>query len=160
MSDDFGAFLRSRRARLRPEEVGFAPGRGRRVPGLRREEVAALASVSVDYISRLEQGRISPSEAVLHSLARALQLEMLARMNWIASLHGDPGEIRDVDKQEFARRRKETADARAAGRNRYAELHPGSAEGSEGRGGSWDYLTALLETGTLYFDDIGLGLRL
>jgi len=72
MSDDFGAFLRSRRARLRPEDVGFAPGRSRRVPGLRREEAAALASVSVDYISRLEQGRISPSEAVLHSLARAL----------------------------------------------------------------------------------------
>ena len=84
MSDDFGAFLRSRRARLRPEEVGFAPGRGRRVPGLRREEVAALASVSVDYISRLEQGRISPSEAVLHSLARALQLDAAERVHMFA----------------------------------------------------------------------------
>ncbi len=91
MSDDFGAFLRSRRARLRPEDVGFAPGRSRRVPGLRREEVAALASVSVDYISRLEQGRISPSEAVLHSLARALRLDAAERVHMFALACRTPG---------------------------------------------------------------------
>jgi transcriptional regulator with XRE-family HTH domain len=84
MSDEFGAFLRSRRARLRPEDVGFRPGRGRRVPGLRREEVAALASVSVDYITRLEQGRIRPSDAVLHSLARALRLDGVERVHLFA----------------------------------------------------------------------------
>ncbi|MEV7395470.1 helix-turn-helix transcriptional regulator, partial [Streptomyces sp. NPDC091215] len=55
---ELGDFLRSRRARLRPEDAGvaFGPG-GRRVPGLRREEVARLAGVSTDYYARLEQGR-------------------------------------------------------------------------------------------------------
>jgi len=76
MSNELGEFLRSRRARIKPEDVGFRAGRGRRVEGLRREEVAALASVSVDYIKRLEGGRIRPSDAVLDSLARALKLDV------------------------------------------------------------------------------------
>ena len=84
MSNELGEFLRSRRAQLQPEDVGFRPGRGRRVEGLRREEVAALASVSVDYIKRLEGGRIRPSEAVLDSLARALQLDMVERKHLFA----------------------------------------------------------------------------
>ena len=84
MSNELGEFLRSRRAQLQPEDVGFRAGRGRRVEGLRREEVAALASVSVDYIKRLEGGRIRPSEAVLDSLARALQLDMLERKHLFA----------------------------------------------------------------------------
>lgn len=84
MSDELGAFLRSRRAGLRPEDVGFKPGRARRVPGLRREEVAALASVSVDYVTRLEQGRIRPSEPVLDSLARALRLDVVERAHLFA----------------------------------------------------------------------------
>ncbi|MFJ9948842.1 helix-turn-helix transcriptional regulator [Kitasatospora sp. NPDC091207] len=70
-------FLRSRRARLLPQEVGL-PGAGsrRRVAGLRREEVAELAGVSVDYYTRMEQGRVrNASPAVLDSLARALRLE-------------------------------------------------------------------------------------
>ena len=79
MSNELGEFLKSRRARLQPEDVGFRSGRGRRVEGLRREEVAALASVSVDYIKRLEAGRIRPSDAVLDSLARALQLDAVER---------------------------------------------------------------------------------
>jgi transcriptional regulator with XRE-family HTH domain len=79
MSNELGDFLRSRRAQIQPEDVGFNSGRGRRVEGLRREEVAALASVSVDYIKRLEAGRIRPSDAVLDSLARALQLDVLER---------------------------------------------------------------------------------
>lgn len=69
-------FLRSRRARISPEEAGLPrqPG-ARRVPGLRREEVAQLAGVSVDYYVRLERGRdINVSEAVLDALARALNL--------------------------------------------------------------------------------------
>ncbi|OAA19792.1 putative transcriptional regulator [Frankia sp. EI5c] len=77
-------FLRSRRARLRPEEIGLAGAAGgagsRRVPGLRREELAALAGVSVDYYVRLEQGRnLNPSEAVLDAIARALRLDETER---------------------------------------------------------------------------------
>jgi transcriptional regulator with XRE-family HTH domain len=70
-------FLRSRRARLRPEQAGVTPALGhRRVPGLRREEVAQLAGVSVDYYVRLEQGRsASVSADVLNAVARALRLD-------------------------------------------------------------------------------------
>jgi transcriptional regulator with XRE-family HTH domain len=70
-------FLRSRRARLTPEAAGLAPHPGgRRVPGLRREEVAQLAGVSVDYYVRLERGR-NPhvSDTVLDAVARALRLD-------------------------------------------------------------------------------------
>jgi len=69
------AFLRSRRARLRPADVGLTPGPRRRTPGLRREEVAGLAGISVDYYTRLEQARgPRPSRQVLSALARALRL--------------------------------------------------------------------------------------
>jgi transcriptional regulator with XRE-family HTH domain len=84
MSNELGEFLKSRRARLKPEDVGFKAGRGRRVEGLRREEVAALASVSVDYVKRLEAGRIRPSDAVLDSLARALMLDVVERAHLFA----------------------------------------------------------------------------
>lgn len=71
-----GEFLRSRRARLQPEDVGLLPlPNRRRVPGLRREELAQLAGVSVDYYIRLEQGRGSHvSDAVLDAVANALRL--------------------------------------------------------------------------------------
>jgi transcriptional regulator with XRE-family HTH domain len=73
---ELGAFLRSRRARLRPEDVGLPDFGRRRVPGLRREELAQLAGVSADYYVRLEQGRdIHPSEGVLDAIARALRLD-------------------------------------------------------------------------------------
>ncbi|SHK75107.1 Helix-turn-helix domain-containing protein [Nocardiopsis flavescens] len=69
-------FLRARRDRVRPEEVGLAGTERRRVPGLRREEVAVLAGVSTDYYTRLEQGRERhPSAQVLDALARALLLD-------------------------------------------------------------------------------------
>lgn len=78
---ELGEFLRSRRARLRPEELGLRDcGGRRRVPGLRREEVAQLAGVSVDYYVRLERGRhAGVSEAVLDAIARALRLTDLER---------------------------------------------------------------------------------
>ncbi|MGW4069055.1 helix-turn-helix transcriptional regulator [Nocardia grenadensis] len=67
--------LRTARSRIAPAEVGFAAGSRRQVPGLRREEVAQLAGLSVDYIVRLEQGRGSkPSDQVLGALTRALRL--------------------------------------------------------------------------------------
>jgi transcriptional regulator with XRE-family HTH domain len=74
---ELGEFLRSRRARLRPEDVVIRPcGGQRRVPGLRREELAQLAGVSVDYYIRLEQGRVgNPSDVVLDAIARALRLD-------------------------------------------------------------------------------------
>ena len=71
-----GDFLRARRAGLTPEEVGITDSFGiRRVPGLRREEVARLASISTDYYTRLEQGRIKPSPEVVLAVARALRLD-------------------------------------------------------------------------------------
>ncbi|WP_433176252.1 helix-turn-helix transcriptional regulator [Actinoallomurus sp. CA-150999] len=76
-SPELGEFLRSRRARLRPEDAGLADyGGRRRVPGLRREELARLAGVSVGYYTRLEQGQ-SPgaSDAVLDAIARVLRLD-------------------------------------------------------------------------------------
>lgn len=76
---EIGSFLTARRARITPEERGLASGVRRRVPGLRREEVALLAGVSVDYYVRLEQGRAeSPSDAVLGALARVLGLDAVA----------------------------------------------------------------------------------
>jgi transcriptional regulator with XRE-family HTH domain len=74
--EELGAFLRSRRERLEPAQVGLPAGvRARRTPGLRREEVAELAGVSVDYVVRLEQGRgLRPSPEVLDAFARALRL--------------------------------------------------------------------------------------
>ncbi|WCD97376.1 helix-turn-helix transcriptional regulator [Streptomyces sp. HUAS 31] len=76
MDGDLGDFLRSRRGRIRPEEVGLPSYGRRRVPGLRREEVAQLAGVSVDYYVRLEQGRgPSVSDAVLDAIARVLRLD-------------------------------------------------------------------------------------
>ncbi|TQJ46424.1 helix-turn-helix transcriptional regulator [Streptomyces sp. SLBN-115] len=70
---ELAAFLRTRRTRLRPEDVGLEPGPRRRVAGLRREELALLAGVSSDYYQRMEQGRdVRPSEQVLDALARAL----------------------------------------------------------------------------------------
>ncbi|MFJ9008786.1 helix-turn-helix transcriptional regulator [Streptomyces canus] len=89
MNGDLGDFLRSRRARIQPEEVGLPSHGRRRVPGLRREEVAQLAGVSVDYYIRLEQGR-GPggpsrtksggvSDAVLDAVARVLRLDQTER---------------------------------------------------------------------------------
>jgi transcriptional regulator with XRE-family HTH domain len=74
-SPDFGRALRLWRDRVAPEAVGIAAGGRRRAAGLRREELAALAGISVDYLTRLEQGRAtSPSGQVLEALARALRL--------------------------------------------------------------------------------------
>lgn len=74
-----GEFLRARRERVRPEDVGLSGGGLRRVPGLRREEVALLAGISSDYYLRLEQGRDrNPSAQVLEALARVLRLDASA----------------------------------------------------------------------------------
>ncbi len=72
---ELAAFLRSRRERLRPEDVGLPSGTRRRTPGLRREEVAVLAHISTEYYVRLEQGRAPrPSAEVLSGIAGTLRL--------------------------------------------------------------------------------------
>jgi Helix-turn-helix. len=79
--DEVRAFLSSRRAKVTPEQAGLAHyGRNRRVPGLRRSEVADLAGVSVEYYAQLERGDLSgASESVLDALGRALQLSEAER---------------------------------------------------------------------------------
>jgi transcriptional regulator with XRE-family HTH domain len=73
---DLGEFLRTRRARLTPDDVGLTSYGARRVPGLRREELAMLAGVSVTYYTRLEQGQsVNASDSVIEALARALCLD-------------------------------------------------------------------------------------
>ncbi|MFD3456375.1 helix-turn-helix domain-containing protein [Streptomyces sp. NPDC058691] len=79
-NEGLAEFLRARRAAMDPERLGLHGMAPRRVPGLRREELAALAGVSVDYYTRLEQGRpITPSDSVLDALANALQLDPAER---------------------------------------------------------------------------------
>jgi transcriptional regulator with XRE-family HTH domain len=88
-------FLTSRRARLSPEAAGITSFGERRVPGLRREEVAVLAGVSVDYYVRLERGDLSgASESVLDALGRALQLNETERLHLDDLAHGG---IREYD---------------------------------------------------------------
>jgi transcriptional regulator with XRE-family HTH domain len=87
----FGGTVRRWRDRIAPEAVGVPVGGRRRASGLRREELATLAGISVDYLTRLEQGRaISPSEQVVEALARALRLsdaerEQLFRLAGLAT---------------------------------------------------------------------------
>jgi transcriptional regulator with XRE-family HTH domain len=72
---ELGEFLRARRSRVHPGDIGLQPGSQRKVSGLRREELALLAGVSADYYQRIEQGRATrPSAAVLDALANALGL--------------------------------------------------------------------------------------
>src|SRR6187455_3378721 len=73
---ELGAFLRNRRERVQPEDVGLRSSRRRRTPGLRREEVAQLAGVGVTWYTWLEQGRdINPSGQVLDAISRTLQFD-------------------------------------------------------------------------------------
>lgn len=73
-------FLASRRAKIRPEDAGLPAGGSRRVPGLRREELAALAGVSVSWYTRLERGdAVGVSESVLDAIARTLRLDEVER---------------------------------------------------------------------------------
>ena len=99
--DDLAKFLRTRRHRLRPADVGLPESGPRRTPGLRRQEVAQLAGMSVDYYIRLEQARgPHPSRQILAALARALMLsgderEYLFRLAG-ESLPPAGGPLRDV----------------------------------------------------------------
>jgi transcriptional regulator with XRE-family HTH domain len=79
---ELARFLRERRALLRPDDVGLPADGLRRTPGLRREEVAELANMSVDYYVRLEQARgPHPSARILDSLTAALRLDAAERLH-------------------------------------------------------------------------------
>jgi transcriptional regulator with XRE-family HTH domain len=91
-------FLRVRRARLRPADVGIQSVGQRRVPGLRREEIASLAGMSVDYYIRLEQGRdLTPSPSVLDALARALRLDDVEREHLYSLIRPAPPTLAGPD---------------------------------------------------------------
>ena len=95
-SAEFGKFLKAMRSRLSPEDAGAGPASGaRRVPGLRREEVARLAGVSTDYYVRLEQGRnIHPSRTVLDAVSRALRLDIGEHAHMLDLLENCAGSAR------------------------------------------------------------------
>jgi transcriptional regulator with XRE-family HTH domain len=96
-SSELADFLRSRRARISPEQAGLpVGGRVRRVPGLRRDEVARLAGVSTEYYTRLEQGRSGhPSTEVVDALAGALRLDPVEREH-LDDLLARPGTARQT----------------------------------------------------------------
>lgn len=109
--DELADFLRTRRAALQPEDVGLRAGPRRRTSGLRREDVAALAHMSTDFYTRLEQRRGSrPSEAMVASIARALRLTLDERDHllqlaghvppprWRRSDHVTPALLRVLDR--------------------------------------------------------------
>lgn len=88
--DELAAYLRARRDALLPRDVGLTAGPRRRAPGLRRDEVALLASMSTDYYERIEQGRgPQPSPAMLGAIARALRLDLTERAH-VHALAGHP----------------------------------------------------------------------
>jgi transcriptional regulator with XRE-family HTH domain len=76
---ELGTFIRARRDRMQPSAIGLPETSGRRVPGLRREELAAVAGLSADYLRRVEQGAVVPSDALLDALADALRLQVTER---------------------------------------------------------------------------------
>jgi transcriptional regulator with XRE-family HTH domain len=89
-----GEYLKLRRNQVRPEDVGLLPGPRRRVQGLRREELAALAGISADYYLRIEQGRSDhPSPQILDALARALRMDAAAtaHLHALARMDDRPG---------------------------------------------------------------------
>ncbi|GIJ79025.1 Helix-turn-helix domain-containing protein [Micromonospora phaseoli] len=107
-----GAFLTARRARLTPGDVGLVSSGTRRVAGLRREEVAVLAGVSVDYYTRLEQGRErNPSTSVLAAVARALDLGPDAHDHLFRLAGLSPGGARTPARPQVGQRLRELLDA-------------------------------------------------
>jgi transcriptional regulator with XRE-family HTH domain len=100
---ELASFLRSRRERITPADVGMPPGPRRRTPGLRREEVAQLAGVGVTWYTWLEQGRpINASVQVLDAIARTLRLDVAERqhLHRLAGVGGPPGDVVDASARD------------------------------------------------------------
>jgi transcriptional regulator with XRE-family HTH domain len=103
-SHELSEFLRSRRARLSPADVGLRGSAGRRVAGLRREELAMLAGVSADYYARLEQGRArNVSDSVLAAVADALRLDDVERRHLSRLVRPEKAVLAEGDKPVRAR---------------------------------------------------------
>ncbi|MDV9176252.1 helix-turn-helix transcriptional regulator [Streptomyces sp. W16] len=103
-TNHFGSALRGWRERVSPQAGGLEPGGDRRIPGLRREELARLAGLSVDYLVRLEQGRArNPSAQVVTALARALRLEPSERDHLFRCAHLAPPATGNVSRHMPAR---------------------------------------------------------
>ncbi|GAA0532502.1 helix-turn-helix transcriptional regulator [Paractinoplanes ferrugineus] len=101
MSNELGTFLRSRRERVNPTDVGLPATGRRRTPGLRREELALLAGISATWLTYLEQGRdVRPSDQVLDALARTLRLTAAEQEHLRRLATGDP--TREPDAPETA----------------------------------------------------------
>jgi transcriptional regulator with XRE-family HTH domain len=122
--NQLGEFLRARRGRLRPADVGLPAGLGlRRTPGLRREELAAVAGLSMDYYIRLEQGKeTNPSGPILDGLARALRLneEEQAHLYRLADLAAPEGLALFAGIQDWPAGQRNTI--------RFTFLHPAARE--------------------------------
>ncbi|MFB9235619.1 helix-turn-helix transcriptional regulator [Plantactinospora siamensis] len=100
-TDELGDFLRTRRAALTPADAGITAWGARRVPGLRREELARLAGISVNYYIRLEQGQsTNASDAVIEALARALDLDDAERTHLFALARPRPAKRRAAARTE------------------------------------------------------------
>jgi transcriptional regulator with XRE-family HTH domain len=143
--DEIREFLTSRRARLKPQDVGLPDYGLRRVPGLRREEVAILAGVSVPYYTKLERGDVAgASDSVLEAVARALRLDDTER----AHLHDLARLLRPVVRPRSRRRPAKARDAVRPGVQRLLDAITGAAAVVQnGRG---DLLAANLLGRALY----------
>jgi transcriptional regulator with XRE-family HTH domain len=140
-----GQLLRSRRQRLSPGDVGLPPGRRRRTPGLRREEVALLANLSITYYTFLEQGRpVRPSAQVLDALAAALRMSAAERRYLQVLAYGPDGAgSADV----LASAPPERLDPGVAGLVQRLEPHPTLVKGRR-----WDVLAANPSAQELFTD--------
>ncbi|AXE39749.1 helix-turn-helix transcriptional regulator [Acidipropionibacterium virtanenii] len=99
---ELGEFLQARRAAVAPESVGLPQSDRRRVPGLRREEVAILVGVSTDYYVRLEQGRGGrPSEQLLEAISRTLLLDSTQRAHLYDLAHPRPRRVRRIPQEQM-----------------------------------------------------------
>jgi transcriptional regulator with XRE-family HTH domain len=145
---ELGRYLKARRAQIRPEDVGLSAGGSlRRTPGLRREELAVLAGVSVDYYIRLERGReTNPSPAVLDALARALRLreDGYERLHELAELaSGRPSGLlacpQDAVRDSVQQMLKTVSPFPAYVVNRYNRLLAANRPGRRLMPGVWDW---------------------
>nr|WP_270070612.1 helix-turn-helix domain-containing protein [Streptomonospora mangrovi] len=156
---ELGAALRQWRDRVRPADVGLPADRPRRAAGLRREELARLAGISVDYVVRLEQGRASsPSVQVLAALARALRLTDEERRHLFllagrlepardrVAAHLTPGVLRLVDRWEGSAVAVFDAAWTLTAWNRLYAALAGDPSGETGRGRNllWRHFTGML----------------
>ncbi|AGL16539.1 helix-turn-helix domain-containing protein [Actinoplanes sp. N902-109] len=145
---ELGRYLKARRAQVRPEDVGLSSGGSlRRTPGLRREELAVLAGVSVDYYIRLERGReTNPSPAVLDALGRALRLrdDGYERLHELAGLaSGRPSDLpsssQDAVRDSVLRMLELVHPMPAYVVNRYNRLLAANRPGRRLMPGLWDW---------------------